>query len=72
VAFGVDADVSLHRATGEDAQVSGGDGVPFLRGVFKVSGECVGLLDLDALAGGAVGASAGAAAGARVAIPALI
>lgn len=64
VAFRVDADVSLHRATGDDAQVAGRDDLPFLRGVFNVSGECVGLLDLDALAGG-VGA-ASAVPGARV------
>ncbi len=63
VAFRVDADVSLHRATAEDAQVSGRDGLPFLRGVFNVSGERVGLLDLDALAGGVVGASEAAAVG---------
>ncbi len=54
VAFGVDPDVMLHQASIEDAQISGPNGLPFLRGVFNVSGEGVGLLDLDALTAGLV------------------
>lgn len=62
VAFAVDDDVTLHRATREDRLVASPALPEFVRGVFAAGGENVALLDLDALLvrAGAPSADAGA------------
>jgi len=53
IAFPVGAAVTLRRPTPEEcAQRSAETPPPFLRGLFDVAGERIGLLDLDALANG--------------------
>lgn len=51
VAFTVNADVTLHRATKDDRRLPD-DCEPFIRGIFLIGTERVGLLDLESLLSG--------------------
>lgn len=48
-AFEVDADMRLHKASGDDRRIAAAYGPDFVRGVFSVGGDAVALLDVDAL-----------------------